>query len=420
MVTNSPVKRLWLAVFAGYLAFGATLQLLPGWVDQRFHAGAFTVGTAVGIAFGATALCRPIAGRAGDAHRARPVVMVGGVLITLGAACQWLAPTVAVVLAGRLIMGAGEAALFSAALPWVLAGVPAARRGRVAGWFGLSMWGGLAVGPLMSVAAIVLGGSRGAWVLIIALGVASTLLVSSTHRQHGDAEVSLWPAAWREVVPRGCGLPGLIFGLAAYGYGTISALLVLYLGDSGLGGASVGLSVFAAVFLLTRALGSPAVDRYGGRTVAAIMLLVETTGLATLAAAHTLAAALIGTAMIGAGVSLMFPATVALALARTGDTRAGSAVGTTTSFWDVGILVAGPTGGLLTHRGYPAAFILAALLTGAAVAIVAAMGIPRSRPGASRFPGAARAQRTDVPPPRSSARPSNASRSVPPQTNRRR
>jgi MFS family permease len=373
MTTARPVRLLWFAVFAGYLAFGATLQLLPGWIGQRFHAGALAAGTAIGIAFAATALCRPLAGRAGDAHRARTVVVAGGVLITVGAAGQWVAPAIWVLLLARLIMGAGEAALFSGALPWVLAGVPAARRGRVAGWFGLSMWSGLAVGPLITVAMTPIGGSRGAWTAIAALGITSTLLVSFTGRQGGSAKCALRPRNWREVLPRGCGLPGLVFGLAAYGYGTISALLVLYLRQSGLGGASVGLTVFAVAFLLTRAVGSPAVDRYGAGAGAVVMLLVEATGLVLLAGMHKVAAAMIGTALVGAGVSLMFPATVALTLERTGDGRAGTAVGATTSFWDVGILAAGPIGGLLSYLGYQRPFAVAALLATGAIVIVANM-----------------------------------------------
>src|SRR3981081_1160132 len=60
-------------------------------------------------------------------------------------------------------MGAGEAALFSAALPWVLAGTPAGRGGRVAGWFGLSMWGGLALGPLLAGLGHRWGGAAAGW-----------------------------------------------------------------------------------------------------------------------------------------------------------------------------------------------------------------------------------------------------------------
>ena len=59
----------------------------------------------------------------------------------------------------------------------------------------------------------------------------------------------------------------MIFGLVAYGYGTITAVLVLHLAH-GVGGAAFGLPVFAGAFLLVRVAASRAVDRFGGKIVA--------------------------------------------------------------------------------------------------------------------------------------------------------
>ncbi len=123
--------------------------------------------------------------------------------------------------------------------------------------------------------------------------------------------------------------------------------MILYLTDSGLGGASVGLVVFAAAFLATRWVGSPTVDRYGGATVAVVVLLIEFAGFVLLAAVHALSAVLTGAALVGIGISLTFPATVAMTLRRTGTVSAGTSVGATTSFWDLGILVAASVSGLL-------------------------------------------------------------------------
>jgi MFS family permease len=169
--------------------------------------------------------------------------------------------------------------------------------------------------------------------------------------------------------------PLLGFGLAAYGYGTISALLVLYLTDRGLGGSRIGLAVFAAAFLAARWAGSPAVDRYGGAPVAVTVLTVEAAGFVLLAAVPTLPGALAGAALAGVGVSLMFPATVALTLHRSPDPGPGTSVGATTSFWDLGILIASPLSGLVAARaGYPAAFTIAAATALAAAALAIALG----------------------------------------------
>ncbi|TVT26149.1 MFS transporter, partial [Amycolatopsis rhizosphaerae] len=178
-----PARRLWLAVLCGYLALGATLQELPGYVVSRFSAGPAAAGLAVGLAFAATAATRPFAGRAADGGLARPVVLAGALLTTLAALAHLLAPDFGVLLLARLVMGAGEGALFSGALPWVLTGTPADRRGRTAGWFGLSMWGGLSAGPLLAVGMRQAGGTAAVWWTVVALPLVSVLLVASTRGQ---------------------------------------------------------------------------------------------------------------------------------------------------------------------------------------------------------------------------------------------
>src|SRR3954451_23629312 len=167
-----PVRRLWVAVLFGYLAFGATLQALPSYVPEKFGGGPLASGTAVGIAFLATACGRPFAGRLADAGWSRPAVLTGGVLAAIGGLGQLLAPDLLLLLVARLVMGAGEAALFSAALPWVLSGARVAQRGRLAGWFGLSMWGGLAAGPVIAT----LVGAK-VWWVVVGLSLASAALV---------------------------------------------------------------------------------------------------------------------------------------------------------------------------------------------------------------------------------------------------
>lgn len=376
---STPVRRLWLAVLAGYLALGATLQTLPGFVVGHFHRGTAAAGLAVGIAFAATACSRPFAGRASDSGRARPVVMLGGILTALGGVGHLLAPTFGVLLLSRLAMGAGEAALFSAALPWVLSTASPERRGRAAGWFGLSMWGGLATGPLLAVAAESWNGPVAVWGCVSVLGVLSALLVIATPNTQPETGRSILPSGWHDLVPRGASLPGLGFGLSAYGYGAINALLVLYLSSERIGGATLGLAVFAASFLLARIIGSPQVDRWGGATVAPVVLLAEVVGLGLLAGPRLESTALLGAALTGIGVALMFPATVSMTLKRTGPLTPGTSVGLMTAFWDLGIMVASPlSGGIAGVFGYRAGFGLAALV--AFIGILVALALRRPAP----------------------------------------
>ena len=358
-----PVRRLWAAVLCGYLAFGAALQALPAYVPEKFGGGALASGTAVGIAFLATACGRPFAGWLADGGWSRPVVLIGGVLTAAGGVGQLVAPNLGVLLFARLVMGAGEAALFSAALPWVLAGTRVAQRGRVAGWFGLSMWGGLAGGPV--IASLV---GEWVWWTVVGLAAASMVLVLTTRADPGRVEPLVRIRRVRDLLPAGVPLPGATIGLAAYGYGTIAALLVLRLRDDGIGVDGFALAVFAAAFLIVRFAGSPLVDRYGGRVVAASTVGVEVVALVGIALADGPVGALVFTALAGLGMALIYPACVSMTLDRVRGLRPGVSMGVMTSFWDLGVMVAGPLGGLVAERlGFPTAFFVAA---GAAAACV--------------------------------------------------
>ncbi|MFG1817586.1 MFS transporter [Kribbella sp. NPDC049174] len=368
-----PVRRLWVAVLCGYLAFGAALQALPSYVPEKFGGGALASGTAVGIAFLATACGRPFAGWLADGGWSRPVVLVGGVLTAAGGLGQLVAPNLTVLLVARLVMGAGEAALFSAALPWVLAGTRVAQRGRVAGWFGLSMWGGLAGGPV--IASLV---GEWVWWTIVGLAGASMVLVLTTRADPGRVEPLVRIRRVRDLVPAGVPLPGATIGLAAYCYGTIAALLVLRLRDDGIGVDGYALAVFAAAFLIVRFAGSPLVDRYGGRTVAAVTVAVEVLALVGIALAAGPVSALVFTALAGLGLALIYPACVSMTLDRVRGLRPGVSMGVMTSFWDLGVLAAGPLGGLVAERlGFPIAFFVAAGTAATCVFVCLAFLRPR-------------------------------------------
>lgn len=79
--------------------------------------------------------------------------------------------------------------------------------------------------------------------------------------------------------------------------------------------------------------------------------------------------------MTGTGLGLVYPSTSALTLQRgRGRTAPGVAVGAMTSFWDLGILFAGPVGGLIAGQlGFAAAFGLSATATAACLLLTIAL-----------------------------------------------
>ncbi len=330
------IKRLWLAVLCGYLALGATIQALPG---LRLGSAA-TTGALVTLAAGATALARPLAGRWAD--RGAPVARVGATLIALGAIGHLAARSVPEMACARLVLGAGEGALFTGALVAVLHDAPGERRGRLIGHFGLSMWGGLALGPVIAAAA----GNAALWVAT-ACALACATIAAPDHAAPSRPAIAA-PARSGLLPPVALRL-GLLLGLSSFGYGTLNAFVATRTGHAGL-----ALGLFAGAFVVTRALGSRLVDDHGPQRVARAAIAVEALALPFIP--HP--AALI---VLGAGLSLVLPALMTWLVELVHESERGAAVGAITSCWDVGIAVAGPVGGLsVTH-----AFAFAAVAAGA-------------------------------------------------------
>lgn len=137
--TRVPYWRLWSAAFLGFGAIGMTIQVMPAYAHERFGANAVTAGLAVTIGSLATMFSRPISGRFADQSGGRRVAMAGAILGLIGGIGHVVATNLPVLVLARLFLGAGEGALFTGSVGWILAHTEQSQRGKVAGHFGLAM-----------------------------------------------------------------------------------------------------------------------------------------------------------------------------------------------------------------------------------------------------------------------------------------
>lgn len=126
--------------------------------------------TSYGIVFGSLLV---IAGRTADRLGSRRVFFAGLAVFTAGSALCGLAPSVALLVAGRVIQGCGAAALLPASLSLLLAAFPSERRSQV-----VALWGGVgalavATGPSFGAALITVGGWRWAFFVNVPIGAAA-------------------------------------------------------------------------------------------------------------------------------------------------------------------------------------------------------------------------------------------------------
>ncbi|MEV4770472.1 MFS transporter [Micromonospora humida] len=359
-------------LFAGYLGLTAVIPVLPAFLRDRHDAGDFTVGLVVTVTAVTALLVRPVAGALADRYGHRTVMLTGALVVAAGGLLYLLPLGVPALVAVRLLLGAGEAALFTAGAVWTVALAPHHRRGQLIGLYGVSMWGGISAGTFLG-ATLQQASFTAVWVLSAAAPLLAAGLVAvvptppRTAPTGGGGGLLLRPAL----------LPGIALTFGAAGYAGLAAFVVLHLDARDIGHGVVVLSCFSAVYAGTRLVIGHLPDRLGPRRVAAWCGVGEAVGLAVVAVAPNLPVAVAGSVVMGVGFSLLHPSLALMVMDRTDPARQGAAIGAYTSFWDLGLAVWGPVTGLVAAGfGYPAVFVVGAACALVAAALAVRIGRP--------------------------------------------
>ena len=364
-----------MAAFAGVfattmlsmLAVGAVLPVLPHYVRGPLDSGDVIVGVVIGCYAVTGLVFRPIAGRIADTRGRRRAVLMGTGMAALAGLLYMVPAGVPGLIVARLVLGVGEGTIFTAGSAWIVDLAPPGRRGRVIGLYGLAVWSGLSIGPLIGA---VLLHAVDYW-LVWAFAAAAPLLGCLIALRLPDPFVPPEEEEPRPLIAAESIRPGSALALASVGYATVAAFVVLHLDARGIGHGAVVFGAFAAMVVLTRLIGGDLPDRVGPSRCAVGAASVESLGLATIAVAHSLPVAIAGALAMGAAFSLLYPSLSLIVVGRVPEHRRGAALGTFTAFFDAGVGFGAPIAGVAAAlAGYEGAFIFAA-----ACAVIAAATI---------------------------------------------
>ncbi|HEV7770676.1 MAG TPA: MFS transporter [Solirubrobacterales bacterium] len=362
--------------FCGLLAIGAVLPVLPRYVHGPLGGGDVEVGIVIGAYAITGLLLRPFAGRFADRRGRKPTVFVGSLLVAAGGFLYLLPLGVGGLIAARLVLGAGEGTVFTAGSAWIVDLAPPDRRGRVIGLYGLSVWAGLSIGPLLGELIQHAGGYTPVWIFAGAVplvGAVVALRVPDPFRPlaHGERHPLLSRPAIR---------PGAALALGSIGYSAMASFVVLHLDARGVGHGAAVFGAFATMVVLTRLLAGNLPDRIGPARVATAAALVEAAGLATLALAPSLPVAIAGALAMGAAFSLLYPSLSLIVIDRVPESGRGAALGTFTAFFDAGVGFGAPLAGLAAAlTNYEGAFLLGAAIAVGSAALIALTIAPRTQ-----------------------------------------
>ena len=362
----------------GLLSVGATLPVIPRYVQGPIGAGDISVGIVTG-AFAITGLaCRPIAGNLADRRGRRPIVIAGAGLTAIAGALYFVPAGVPGLIVARLFLGAGEGMVYTAGSAWVVDLAPPERRGRIIGFYGLAIWGGLSLGPPIGELLLRASSFEMVWAFAMAAPLLGALIAWRIPDDFENREPE--PFGVGDLIERKSLIPGLGLALGTMGYAAVAAFLVLHLDARDIGHGAEVFAAFAATVVLARLLGGWLPDRFGPLPCIAGAGVVEASGLVAIMLAQSLPVAIAGAMAMGAAFSLLLPSLALLVVNRVPETRRGAAMGTLTAFFDVGVGIGAPvTGVAASIGGYPAAFGFAAVAAACLLLVALALrGASRS------------------------------------------
>ncbi|MEV6239769.1 MFS transporter [Lentzea sp. NPDC051838] len=311
-----------------FTAMGIAVYALPLYVTGPLHDSE----AAAGLAFGAFAisalLLRPVTGRLTDRIGRRPLLLGGTALAAISLALTTFATDLPTIIALRLLLGVGEAAYFVAAFAALVDIAPPERLGEALSFNSLSLYLGLAAGPPLGEV-LTRFSFPAAWLTAAALCIATAVTVVFIGETGTPTKATRSSLIHRPAVPASIALCTAL--AASGGFMAFSALRAQ---QTGLENTSLPLFLYGATVVTARAVFAKVPDRLPPLKLGAAALATIAAGLVLTATPDTL---IVGSIVLGVGVTFSTPAFFAAIFATAEPHQRGAASGTASAFIDIGL-----------------------------------------------------------------------------------
>ena len=385
-LVTRPFVALAAATLAFFVAGGIVLPAAPQFAERALGADRIGVGIAIASFSIASLLVRPLVGWSTDRFGRRPVLILGAGLTIAALLLHVVASSLELFIVARSLFGAAEAFYFVAALSAASDLAPEGRRGEAISFLSLSLYLGLAIGPLLGESVFTATGSYVAvWLTAAAVAAGAFGLTLVTPETAIEPEPGAARRRGRLYHPAGL-FPGFLILLGIWGMAGYLAFVPLYVTEIGMSGASMPLAVYALVVVGLRIVGARLPDRLGAARLSGTALALSALGLTVIALVPTPPGLLVGTAIFASGVAFTFPALLSLAVSRVAPDERGTVVATTSLFLDLAFgLAPVALGAVAQASGYPAAFLVGAAASGAGciILLLRAGSLDRPAPAAA-------------------------------------
>ena len=270
------------AIAASMLAFfsagGMFLPVVPRFAAGPLGATDLAVGVAIGSFAIASLVLRPFVGRLADRRGRRPLLIAGAIVTVVATFGHLAVGDLALLIAMRLLLGAGEALFFVAGMAATTDLAPEHRRGEAISIMSLALYLGVAIGPVAGETLFGLGGYSAVWIVS---GVVALVAVVLSWFAPETLDVGARGAdSGRLLHPRGI-VPGLLVLCGAWGMGAYFAFLPLLTDELELEGTGPLFALYALIVVGLRIAGAKLPDRLGAARLSGAALATSAVGLTT-------------------------------------------------------------------------------------------------------------------------------------------
>ncbi|TNJ62244.1 MFS transporter [Paenibacillus hemerocallicola] len=358
------MTRLWTKPFimltAGMLFLGTGFYLLlptlPLYIKQLGGNDAM-IGLVAGIFTLAAVVFRLFVGGLLDRYGRRPFMLLGLLLFGISIYAYEWAGGIAVLIALRIVHGAGWAFSTTAIGTSITDVVPEKRRGEGMGWYGVSMTVSMAIGPMLGTWIIMnysFSHMFGIAAAFSAMALALAFAAKIPFQPHANkGSISLIEKSLLPV------MAGLFF--LAVSYGGITAFMPIF-ADTIAVNPGFFFLVYAVSLTVIRPVAGKLSDRYGETAIIIPSLIITFLALIVVSQAGNMAGVAVSAVLYGIGFGSAQPAFQSVALKLAPPDRKGVANASFFTAFDLGIgLGSIALGSLSLYIGYQGVFAASAV-----------------------------------------------------------
>jgi len=376
-VPASPREPLFTATFfnlwaLSFVTFLSAFQLFPTMPFRIIELGGSKAeaGLFLGLYTAAAALSAPLTGAIADHVGRRRLALMASIAFVGFSLLYAVVTDRSLLLAVAVVHGVLWSGILTSSGGIMANLIPASRRTEGLAYWGMASTVAIAIAPLIGLRLY-----QVSWLAmcVVMAGLSLVMIAIAAILPRDEPRTDARFPRLRDIVERKVFITALTLTTVSFGYGGVTSYVALLSVERKIEPASLFFTVFALMILVSRIIVGPFSDRIPTKVMLYPALTAIAVALVVLAFGETRAWMIVSAAIYGAGLGIAFPTFMSFIMGRTDPSRRAAIFGNVIMAFDSGIgLGSAFTGAIVQRFGYAPAFLGAAVLSLASIAMFSA------------------------------------------------